>query len=246
MSAIRHYEVASWADFKSSVLEEVFASAFGGPRARGGLIFRGQPDDEWELEASFDRAYAEEPRGARASLAQRLLATFLEGCQGVEGFEPGADPEERVLAFAQHHGLPTRLLDWSDSPYVAAFFAFCERLQRREYEGNVCVWIFDAEWLATAGEADVRVLRIPAVRNPRMWRQSGCFTLLSGSASTVEEAIVRLEPVRTVLAKIVIPAREAKRAIGDLDLMGINHANLFPGAGGAAQSATMRMALERA
>jgi FRG domain len=49
----------------------------------------------------------------------------------------------------QHHGAPTRFLDWTKSPYVAAYFAFEEKAQREE--NHSAVWAINLDWLENRG-----------------------------------------------------------------------------------------------
>jgi hypothetical protein len=100
------------------------------------LIFRGHADETWKLESALDRLetrfptqknYAEgEPRYFNAHPATRVLhlEAFKECVRGKRGNNPQALSEDEWWALAQHHGLPTPLLDWAYSPFVALFFAF--------------------------------------------------------------------------------------------------------------------------
>jgi hypothetical protein len=58
-------------------------------------------------------------------LEKNLFQEFRKAYHRIPGASP-LPPEEdnEFLAYAQHYSLPTRLLDWSRSPYIAAFFAF--------------------------------------------------------------------------------------------------------------------------
>ena len=91
----------------------------------GGIssIFRGLPDYAYKLVPSIGRR--EFTGGSTLEGAERrMLQLFKESALPYLPFSPRDDWE--WLALAQHHGLPTRLLDWTTNPLVAAYFAVRE------------------------------------------------------------------------------------------------------------------------
>ena len=90
-----------------------------------GWTFRGQADAAWPLETSLTR-YLRTFGGPSNGWRQRerhILHTFKRKAHVLLPETPEEGETLEWLALMQHHGAPTRLLDFSWSPYVAAFFA---------------------------------------------------------------------------------------------------------------------------
>jgi FRG domain len=92
---------------------------FASVRADGTWLFRGHGDAAFDLIPAIGR----QPSAAAYRLADEkiLLEDFVH--EAKRYLEADGFTELEWLAVAQHHGLPTRLLDWSANPMVAAWFA---------------------------------------------------------------------------------------------------------------------------
>jgi hypothetical protein len=99
-----------------------------------------------------------------------------------------------IVAIAQHHGVPTRLLDFTFNPLVAAYFAASD--QGRQ-SGRVAVWAVDVEFVQrgwAAFVAGVRVVQVSRAHNPFLHAQSGLFLYdASGTSSSLRQSILNYD-----------------------------------------------------
>lgn len=246
MAGIRVVRFGSWAEFKRDLYAELFeADAFEEER----YLFRGMGSDDWHLQSSFDRRYAHQlPSEQRGVEAQKLLDLFAEECSAADGhIDPCPDDLHPRIALAQHHGLPTRGLDWTESPYVAGYFAFADAWRFGEDErGQVAIWALDKAHDAWRATDEVVIDSSGRVGNERMIRQRAALTYLHAAAPTLDEYVRDRPEPGDALIKFSLPKADARVALGDLAAMGITSTRLFPDREGAARAALVRYAIRRA
>lgn len=122
--------VGSWAELQDQMFEGSWQPSIG--RYRSTYAFRGMADASWPLETSLKRM-----GGDFARLERHLVRNFRKYAY-MEGGEHSS--LWNLLAQAQHHGLPTRLLDWTYSPYVALHFV-TDDVERSGLDG--AIWCVD-------------------------------------------------------------------------------------------------------
>jgi len=244
MATIGVHQYRSWNHFKGQVVRDLF----GDERFRAGrFVFRGQGNAEWSLQTSFDRWFGDlQLRGDRIAIADRLIRKFIQFYElYTDDPAPLGDVPERALALARHFGLPTRLLDWTESPYVASYFAFQHHLATAPaHADSVAVWALDREAPLWGRERGVELVQVPVVGNYRLKNQLGLFTISRVPFETLEEYVRASRVDCTGLIRFEIPANEASAALSDLAAMGLTPARLFPGLEGAVYAAEQALVLE--
>jgi FRG domain len=126
---------------------------------QGSWCFRGQREAGWTLSTSLDRKarrdYPSTPTFSgyyhvdRDSEESKNLRQFTEQDDPHTLRRPAVDDIGSWYAAMQHYGTPTRFLDWSVSPYVAAYFAFeHEAVEDQKYSA---IWALDMDWLEKRG-----------------------------------------------------------------------------------------------
>lgn len=113
MTKVVTYVASSWSELQDYLFADSWNSQLN--RHRSTYVFRGLSDARYLLSSSLMRL-----QGPYANMEAHLLRNFRKYAHG--GLVDG-DSVWHWLALAQHHGLPTRLLDWTFSPFVAMHFA---------------------------------------------------------------------------------------------------------------------------
>ena len=106
---------ASWEDLQRLLFQDTWDARIG--RFRSPFVYRGSRSRHYQLDTSLQRL-----GGEYHHLEHHLLRNFRKYARDTTVPAQAATTWD-WLALAQHHGLPTRLLDWTYSPYVALHFA---------------------------------------------------------------------------------------------------------------------------
>jgi hypothetical protein len=214
---------------------EVFKSYVNSLERRR-YIYRGQGNSEWQLQTSFHRS-------GRSSLDKYIISdvnelhTLLSSMTKYQFDLNNSMQYAAFISLAQHHGYPTPLLDWSWSPYVAAFFAM-RNVRHVENNSKVRIYKFDCrEWNLKTWHADkifpfkpnVTVLNPLKFENTRSLPQQAISTM--SNVDDIESHIQLVEKARgvTFLEAVDLRASQRDHIIGELALMGITAGSLFPG-----------------
>lgn len=190
----------------------------------GRFLFRGQGDANYHLQSSFDRAFRSLPLPVRLRKYESIRGKFLELYQ--RRFKEDVS-EQTVLSKAQHYGLPTRLLDWSSNPFVAAYFAYNKAAIQNQTSGRVAIWAIDRKNPLVYGDLGLTVFE--AESNDRSEAQRGFFSHLTGPFETLEDyAGKSVEQEDPLLTRFTLPVSEATTAFSYLSAVGFNAYSLFP------------------
>jgi len=167
-----------------------------------------------------------------------------------------------LLALARHYGVHTRLLDWSDNPLAAAFFAAREAAVKPKGQSFLSVWALNLDWIINdafdgnrSKKIPVFVVTAPRATNPNLHAQGGIFTtekltkadfgnaVSADSVDTIVEkkwselnARPSSNPARPVMVHMKLPVSEAGKLLRLLNHEQINSATIYPGYQGVADS----------
>ncbi|MGA7782102.1 MAG: FRG domain-containing protein [Paraburkholderia sp.] len=226
-----------------------------------GWAFRGQQHARWHLESSLSRymrAYVLDKNEWRAR-EERAIRVFRRKAHNYLGQPELLANDLRCLALMQHHGAPTRLLDFTKSPFVAAFFA----LERATDDSAIFALNTPALWNnralpktkpgLTRDVIDPRIdghfdkyffcntneviwFGEPTEMDDRLIAQSGTFVVPGVIDRPLHEIVDGYETGEELLHKIVLPVDVRVDAMKWLYRMNITNASLFPGLDGLARS----------
>ena len=228
--------VSTWEEFKRHVI----------PLEQYRFIYRGQTNT-WRLRSPLHRTGRGDMRNFFLQDIPVLHRSLSARTKHVFDL---TDPLQNAafLNMVQHHGYPTPLLDWTYSPFVAAYLA-CHRVRKADAQNanedqKVRIFIFDArEWrsgfkqiLSVAVRWQHFSLVEPiSIQNERLIPQQALssFTTVDDIESYI--AAKEADVQKQFLQVIDLPLSERDLVIRELTLMGVTAGSLFPGLDGTCE-----------
>jgi hypothetical protein len=224
----------------------------------GLYIWRGQRSETWKLSPTLDRLLStyDDP-DEQYRIRQSHLTQFKFAARGRRGTNPSAiDLENDWWALGQHNFLASPLLDWTTSPYTAAFFAFAT--VSPDQSPKRAVYALCREGVKERSD-EIRAnhdlpTRPPVVElvqplsddNARLVNQAGLFTR-APDGEDIETWVKREfqgDNETYHLMKVTFPDNERHDVLRSLNRMNINYLSLFPDMYGASMHCNMAIEIE--
>lgn len=254
--SIREQTIRSLGEFIDAVTPQEPDPHSGRRRDTG--IYHGSSEADRPLLTSLDRLGGVDPPHTKTHLEEHILRNFVRYSRPHLPTYPTNQWE--LLVVAQHHGVPTRLLDWSYSPLVAAHFASC---RSRASDQPCAIWRLDWQQVHRAFDLPCLALLIddlselfgdqpftpwtlirhqtpefacmiePPSVDQRIVAQAAMFTLCSETSEPFDAFLSR-RGLGDALTRFVVPADAVARLRDQLDLAGLDERHLFPGLEGVA------------
>lgn len=257
---MRIVNLESWVDFPKAIAD--IRREFGSRMIKHGderqailkneILFRGQSDNQWELKTTLERVTAEKYSVQRYmeradSVANEIesqtenrwqLPTYPDIVKEIlakqDSMRPHLPPPcYEYLVYLRHHGFPSPLLDWTRSPYIAAYFAL-EQLDDAKH-GSVFAFIErpGGGKYFRGGDVMIRSMGSYITTHVRHFAQKAEYTIATRwdeDAKTHDffsHHAVTPSPDQDILIKITIPRTDRIPALQQLEDYNINRHTLF-------------------
>ena len=136
---VNTFPITSLKDFTEKI-EELLPSS-----ADKTLWYRGCGSCEYKLEPSLHRHPSMSTNEEILELEGRIIDRFNQ--RSIPYVPPNFRSDWEILFYIQHFGIPTRLLDWTENPFVALYFALTTAVRKKNKDSysydKVAIWILD-------------------------------------------------------------------------------------------------------
>ena len=191
------------------------------------VIYRGHPSSSYNLLPSVARRW-QSNKDDLVRMEKSALARFKQQAVPFIKYRPDHDLEWLVLM--QHHGTPTRLLDWTFNPVVALYFAVCSKFN----EDGI---VYQTTYIKQKELSEVKdvfqskkiFVYTPRHITERIGPQSGCFIVYA-------EPLIEIPSDHRRITRYKIPKRYKGLIRSELSKIGIHEGILFPGLDGLCKS----------
>jgi hypothetical protein len=215
------------------------------------ILYRGQANEKWPLQTTLERKANEEFDVYQYLRLARLTVNEIESFTGTRWNIPAYLELEKVthekstafdvhlpiydfLVYLRHHGFPSPLLDWTESPYIAAYFAY---LASNAEDPAVYCYV-ETPRLAkggVGGHPQISVMGPYVSTHKRHFAQKAWYTVATKwdyalkrhAFCSHEDIFSNGNEQQDVLVKLVLPAHDRVHALGRLAEYNINHFTLF-------------------
>jgi hypothetical protein len=245
---VEEIRLSTWEGFEREVLSKIQTT--GKKRAESGayvsdVLFRGHASAEWRLKTTLER-YSEQKSTVldyytTMQAVKPIVHSFTgrswelgENSGGKEASSGLPPAGYEFMIYLRHHGFPSPLLDWTRSPYVAAFFAFSSRNPK---DGEVAIYSYIEHYGGgktwSSDKARIIALGPYVTTHTRHYNQQSeytvCYERVGGGDAygNHEEAVGQGESGQDLITKYVLPKSERANVLERLDLMNVNAYSLF-------------------
>jgi hypothetical protein len=217
----------------------------------GKWLFRGQSSPTWKLETSYRRYCHSLGSSFDLRAFGELLESFVDLASDFLERDLSNLSMPSKIALAQHHKIPTPFLDWTESPYIAAFFGLWHRFSAPS-DSPFTIWAMqvDAEQFDKTERGNdlnkwepFSILRPKVFESRRMARQFGWFACLL-TDQCLDDYVGRSHGGNRI-QRYDISGEAWHLVLQELQLMGIGAGSLFDSLDGIADDVRIRDTMVR-